>query len=86
MEKGNFSFWYENKKRQDEFELKENSKLKKEIKRLTESCRQAGQWADQVESTKIGRKSRVYEQCIDTRAYIGEKSRRMQMRREKPSK
>ncbi|MDO4278839.1 MAG: ABC-F type ribosomal protection protein [Lachnoclostridium edouardi] len=81
VEKGNFSSWYENKKRQDEFELKENSKLKKEIKRLTESCRQAGQWADQVESTKIGRKSRVYEQCIDTRAYIGEKSRRMQMRR-----
>ncbi|WP_101876055.1 ribosomal protection-like ABC-F family protein [Lachnoclostridium edouardi] len=81
VEKGNFSSWYENKKRRDEFELKENSKLKKEIKRLTESSRQAGQWADQVESTKIGRKSRVYEQCIDTRAYIGEKSRRMQMRR-----
>ena len=34
-----------------------------------------------MESMKIGRKSRVYEQCIDTRAYIGEKSRRMQQRR-----
>lgn len=34
-----------------------------------------------MEASKIGEKSRIYEKCIDTRAYIGEKSRRMQMRR-----
>ena len=39
------------------------------------------QWADKVESTKIGKKSEKYEKCIDTRAFVGEKSRRMQMRR-----
>ena len=48
---------------------------------MQEASRQASQWADNVESTKIGRKSEKYEKNIDTRAYVGEKSRRMQMRR-----
>lgn len=78
---GNFSTWWENKQRQDDFERAENVKLKKEIGRLQEASRQASQWADNVESTKIGKKSEKYEKCIDTRAYVGEKSRRMQMRR-----
>ena len=78
---GNFSIWWENKLRQDDFERAENAKLKKEIGRLQEASRQASQWADNVEASKIGRKSEKYEKCIDTRAYVGEKSRRMQMRR-----
>lgn len=78
---GNFTTWWENKQRQDDFERAENAKLKKEIGRLQEASRQAHQWADNVEATKIGRKSEKYEKCIDTRAYVGEKSRRMQQRR-----
>lgn len=78
---GNFSTWWENKQRQDDFERAENAKLKKEIGRLQEASRQASQWADNVEATKIGRKSEKYEKCIDTRAYVAEKSRRMQQRR-----
>lgn len=78
---GNFSSWWENKQRQDAFELAENEKLKKDIRRLTAAARQAENWADNVESTKIGKKSFKYEKCIDTRAYVGEKSRRMQSRR-----
>lgn len=81
VQQGNFSSWWENKKRQDAYELAENERLKKDIKRLTESARKTKQWADNVESTKIGAKSEKYEKCIDTRAYVGEKSRRMQMRR-----
>ena len=38
--KGNFSQWLENKERQDNFELAENEKLKKEIKRLEITARQ----------------------------------------------
>jgi len=38
-------------------------------------------WADQVEATKIGKKSEKYEKSIDTRCYAGEKSKRMQQRR-----
>lgn len=81
VQQGNFSSWWENKKRQDAYELAENERLKKDIRRLTESARAARQWADNVEATKIGEKSNKYEKCIDTRAYVGEKSRRMQMRR-----
>lgn len=78
---GNFSSWWENKKLQDEYELAQNEKLKKEINRLNQAARQASGWADKVEATKIGRKSEKYEKNIDTRAYVGEKSRRMQQRR-----
>ena len=78
---GNFSTWWENKKRQDAYEMAENERLKKDIRRLKEAARQASEWADEVESTKIGKKSEKYEKCTDTRAYVGEKSRRMQMRR-----
>ena len=81
VQQGNFSSWWENKKRQDEYELAENKRLKKDIKRLTLAARQSGQWAERVEATKIGKGSEKYEKCIDTRAFVGEKSRRMQMRR-----
>jgi len=81
VQKGNFSVWYENKQRQDAFEAARQQRLKKEIGRLKEAARQAGDWGDQVESTKIGRKSLKYEKNIGTRAYVGEKSRRMQQRR-----
>lgn len=81
VQKGNFSSWYENKQRQDEFELAENERLKKDIGRLLESARQSKSWADKVESTKIGRNPKKEETFIGTRSYIGEKSRRMQQRR-----
>ncbi len=78
VQKGNFSTWHENKERQDSFELAEQERLKKEIGRLKEASRQARGWGDQVESTKIGKKSLNYERNRD---YVGEKSRRMQQRR-----
>ena len=81
VQQGNFSSWWENKQKEDTFELSENQRLKKDIKRLTEAARKTAQWADKVESAKIGAKSEKYEKCTDTRAYAGEKSRRMQMRR-----
>lgn len=81
VQKGNFTSWYENKQMQDQFERSENERLKKNIRRLEATARQSGEWAEQVESTKIGKKSAVHEKSIDSRAYIGEKSRRMQMRR-----
>lgn len=81
VQKGNFTSWYENKQRKDQFERSENDRLKKEIRHLESAARQSGEWADQVESTKIGKKAMAHEKSIDARAYIGEKSRRMQMRR-----
>ena len=81
VQRGNFSSWLANKERQDKFEFAENEKLKKDIKRLKKAARQSGEWADRVESTKIGKGSAGVEKSIDRRAYIGEKSRRMQQRR-----
>ncbi len=52
--RGNFSTWYENKQRQDAFELAENEKLKREIHRLEETARQKADWSDRAERRKIG--------------------------------
>ena len=54
VQRGNFSSWYENKQRQDAFELAQNAQLKKEIGRLKQAARQSRAWADKVENTKIG--------------------------------
>ena len=82
IQKGNFSSWHENKERQDQYEMAENERLKKDIRRLAAAARQSKAWADQVESNKIGFDPRKdTDRCIDSRAYIGEKSRRMQQRR-----
>ena len=80
VQKGNFSSWEENKRRQDQFELDENLRLKKEISSLQSAARQAKGWADKVESQKIGLRP-GQEKNMDRRAYVGEKSRRMQQRR-----
>ena len=75
--RGNFSSWYENKERQDAFELSQNTRLKKDIKRLEQAARQSGEWADKVEATKIGKNKKPDEH----REYVAEQSRRMQRRR-----
>jgi len=81
LQQGNFSSWYENRKRQDAFEQAENNRLKRDIRRLEEGARQSGKWADQAEASKIGRNPKKQETFIGTRAYLGEKSRRMQQQR-----
>jgi len=81
VSRGNFSQWWDNKQREDAHELAENERLKKDINKMTKAARQASSWADKVESTKIGKKAAGQEKSLDRRAYIGEKSRRMQMRR-----
>ena len=71
--KGNFSTWYSEKQRQDAFEQAENTKLKKEIRRLEETARQKAVWSDRVEATKIG-----FGPC--DRGYIGHKAEKMMAR------
>ena len=82
---GNFSSWYHNKQRQDDFERAENDKLKKDIKRLESAAKQSNAWADKVESTKMGKGANKQRKKghygMDAMAYNGEKSRRMQQRR-----
>ncbi len=51
---GSFSTWWEQRKRQDEFELSENTRLKKEIRRLDATAREKANWSDKLEASKIG--------------------------------
>src|SRR5690606_2178131 len=54
VQKGNFSDWWREKVREDERELAQNERLKKDIRRLSEAARRTGQWSDKVEKSKIG--------------------------------
>ena len=73
IQRGNFSTWWENKARQDNFEIAENEKLKKEVKRLKETAREKSSWSDRVEATKVGQGS------VD-RGWIGHRSAKMMKR------
>lgn len=78
---GNFTTWYENKQRQDEYEFQENKKLKKEIRRLEEASKKTEKWSNEIEKTKKGHKNSGSK--VD-RGYIGHKSAKM-MKRSKVS-
>jgi len=54
VQSGNFTSWYENKVLKDQFEINQNEKLKKDIKRLKESARQSQIWSNKIENTKNG--------------------------------
>lgn len=81
IQRGNFSSWLANKERQDHFELAENEKLSRDIKKLKQAALQSNQWANSAEKSKMGKGSIGIEKTIDSMAYYGEKSRRMQQRR-----
>lgn len=78
IQKGNFSSWWRNKEMQDSFELAENSKLKKDIKRLTQAARQVSDWSDKTEKAKIGGKQA--SGVKPDRGYIGHKAAKMMAR------
>ena len=81
VDKGNFSSWWENKQKKDAYELAENERLKKEISKLTAAARRSAAWADKVEATKIGfDPTKEHDRFLDTRAYIGAKSKKQQKR------
>lgn len=81
LQQGNFSSWQENKERQDQFEQGQNEKLTKEIKRLAGRAKETKQWADYTERQKIGYDPIKEDRFIGTRAFLGEKSRKMQQKR-----
>lgn len=78
IQKGNFSSWWLNKERQDNFELAKNKKLKKDIRRLTYAARQVSDWSDKVEKTKTG--GRKMSGIKPDKGYIGHKAAKMMAR------
>lgn len=77
IQKGNFSDWWENKQRQDHFELAENEKLKKDIKRLSDAAKRTGGWSDEVEKSKNGTRNSGLR--VD-KGYVGHKAAKMMKR------
>ena len=77
IQKGNFSSWQENKDRQDNFELMQNEKLKKDINRLEIASRNTANWSDKIEKSKYNTTNSG--SSID-RGYIGHQSAKMMKR------
>lgn len=77
IQKGNFSSWYENKQKQDNFELSQNEKLKKDISRLENSAKQSAEWSNKLEKTKNGTRNSGLR---PDRGYIGHKAAKMMKR------
>ena len=73
VQKGNFTSWEENRRRQDNFELAENERLSREIDDLRTAAKRTAEWSDRVERSKIG------EHSLD-RGFIGAQSARVMKR------
>ena len=78
---GNFSSWWENKQKKDQFAASENEKHKKEIKKLRQAAKRTSDWADKSERTKIGFDPiKENDRCISTRSFIGAKTKNIEKR------
>ena len=81
VQNGNFSAWWENKQRKDKFAMAENEKHQKEIQKLRQAATRTSEWADRNERTKIGFDPiKEHDRFLDTRCYIGAKTKKMQSR------
>lgn len=78
--KGNFSVWYENKILRDNFEIQENEKLSKDIKRLKKTAAEKAEWSDKAESRKIGFDPRKVEKSVDRRPKEAAKAKKSMAR------
>lgn len=81
VQNGNFSVWWENKQRKDQFAAAENEKHQREIQKLRKTAARTAEWADQNERTKIGFDPiKEHDRFLGTRSYIGAKTKKMQSR------
>lgn len=81
VQSGNFSSWWENKNRKDQFAKMENEKHLREIASLKKAADQSSRWAQKNENSKIGFDPvKEPDRSVGTRAYIGAKTKKMQRR------
>ncbi len=73
VQSGNFSTWFTNFQRQQQFELAQNAKLKKSIDKMQQASQRTSVWSNRMEATKYG------SGPVD-RGYIGHKSAKMMKR------
>ena len=77
VEKGSFSVWYQNKCSRDEHEIRENKRLKKEIKSLEAAAKRASDWSYKAEKGKFNTTNSGLS--VD-RGYVGHKAAKMMKR------
>jgi len=77
IQKGNFSTWLKNKEMQDNFELAENEKLRKDIERLSQAAKRTADWADRAEAKKIGFDPYKTEKQKSHRPYVAKKAKKL---------
>ena len=75
---GNFSSWWQNKELQDNYELAENQKLRKDINRLSTAAKRTSDWSDKVEKSKFDTNKSGAKP--PDRGYIGHKAAKMMKR------
>ena len=73
VQSGNFSTWFANFQRRQEFELAQNAKLKKSIDAMQKAAQRTSAWSDRIEASKYG------SGPVD-RGYIGHKAAKMMKR------
>lgn len=73
VQSGNFSSFWENFQRQQEFELEQNKRLQKDISRLQKAAVRTSAWSDRVEASKFGNGP------VD-RGFVGHKAAKMMKR------
>ena len=73
VRKGSFSSWYEDKLSRDESEIRQNARLKKDIRKLKDAARQAARWSDKTEAAKIGNH-------VGDRGFVGHQAAKMMKR------
>lgn len=80
IQHGNFSSWQMNKERLDNFEIAENAKLKKEIRRLEKTVKEKATWSAVAENRKIGFDPTKTEKNLNRRPSEGAKAKKAMKR------
>lgn len=77
LQKGNYTSFRENRRRQDEYELARDEALRREIDRLSLTARSTASWSNTLEKTKYGHRNSGLR---PDRGFIGHKSAKMMKR------
>lgn len=77
VQTGNYSSWFENKEKTDNFEMTKNATLKQDIQKLEKASKSAGNWSEQIEKTKYDTKNSGLR---PDRGYIGHQAAKMMKR------
>lgn len=80
VQSGNFSSWFSNFQKQQAFENTQNERLKKDIKRLSDSAERTSQWARAAEKQKSKKSSDKRDSSMVDKGFIGHKAAKMTAR------